>query len=82
MSSALSHQIGGDHYVNYPIQPIEYIHANKLGFIEGCVVKYVTRWKEKNGILDLQKAIQCLEILIELENKRNEPTVPTAYISM
>ena len=39
MSSALSHQIGGDHYVNYPIQPAEYNHANKIPFIEGCVIK-------------------------------------------
>jgi len=82
MNSALSHQIGGDHYVNYPIQPAEYNFVNKIPFIEGNVIKYVTRWRNKNGILDLQKAIHCLELLIELENKKNEQVVPTAYISM
>ena len=41
--SALELQIGGDHYKDMPIQPVEYIHKNGLGFCEGAVVKYVTR---------------------------------------
>lgn len=82
MTSNLTRQIGGDHYVNLPIQPAEYNYKNKIPFIEGSVIKYVTRWRNKNGILDLQKAIHFLELLIELENKKNEQVVPTAYISM
>lgn len=64
--SALTKQVGGSHYKDKGIQPIIYIHANDLGFCEGNVVKYVTRWREKNGIADLKKAIHYLELLIEL----------------
>lgn len=66
-SSALDRQVGGDHYLKGRIQPIEFIQAQRLGFIEGSVVKYVTRWRNKNGIEDLKKARQYLDILIELE---------------
>lgn len=67
--SALDKQVGGGHYKDKPIQPVEYIHANKLGFCEGNVVKYLTRWREKNGLQDLYKAKHYLELLIELEQK-------------
>ena len=65
-TSALNKQVGGSHYRDKGIQPIIYIHANNLGFCEGNVVKYVTRWREKNGIADLEKAKHYLELLIEL----------------
>lgn len=64
--SALNKQVGGSHYKDKGIQPIIYIHANELGFCEGNVVKYVTRWRDKNGVADLRKAIHYLELLIEL----------------
>ena len=67
--SALDKQVGGSHYKDKGIQPIIYIHANELGFCEGNVVKYVTRWRDKNGVADLRKAIHYLELLIELEQK-------------
>lgn len=66
--SALSTQIGGQHYKDKAIQPVEFIHANHLGFCEGNVVKYVSRWRQKNGIADLEKAKHYLELLIELES--------------
>jgi hypothetical protein len=69
-TSALHRQEGGSHYKDCPIQPIEYINANNLGFSEGNVVKYVTRWKSKGGIADLRKAVHHLELLIELESKK------------
>lgn len=59
----LSTQVGGDHYKKLAIQPMEYAMKNKLGPCEFNVVKYVTRWQDKGGIEDLDKAIQCLEIL-------------------
>ena len=65
-TSALNRQVGGAHYRDKGIQPIIYIHANNLGFCEGNVVKYVTRWRDKNGVADLKKAIHYLELLIEL----------------
>lgn len=60
-------QIGGTHYTKLAIQPVEYIHKNRLGFIEGCVVKYVTRWRDKGGLEDLHKARHFIDLLIEME---------------
>jgi hypothetical protein len=67
---ALSKQEGGNHYKDLAIQPVEYIHANGLGYFEGNVVKYVTRWQIKNGIEDLRKARHYLNLLISLETAR------------
>jgi Protein of unknwon function (DUF3310) len=66
-TNALDTQIGGDHYRNLKIQPVEYIHANNLPFIEGCIVKYATRWREKGGVKDLEKIKHFVDLLIELE---------------
>lgn len=68
--SALDKQVGGSHYSDKAIQPVEYIHANNLGFFEGNVLKYITRWRDKGGVADLEKAKHYIEILIELQNSR------------
>jgi len=60
--------IGGEHYRQGGIQPIEYIHANSLSFCEGNVVKYITRWRHKDGLKDLEKAKHYIELLMELED--------------
>lgn len=70
VDSALTKQCGGDHYRAMAIQPIEFIHANGIPFAEGCVIKYVARWRAKNGIADLEKARHFLDLLIELEKKQ------------
>ena len=62
---ALDKQEGGGHYKDMAIQPIEYTLANKLGFCEGNVVKYISRYKNKNGIEDLKKAKHYIDLLIE-----------------
>jgi len=59
-------QYGGDHYKKKAIQPWDYIAANEIGYLEGNVIKYVSRWKDKNGLEDLLKAKHYLEKLIEL----------------
>ncbi len=64
---ATDKQVGGRHYKELKIQPIEYINTNKIGFIEGSVIKYVTRHRAKGGKQDIEKAIHLLQILIELE---------------
>jgi len=69
---ALDTQVGGGHYKDQKIQPIEYIHANKLPFIEGSVVKYITRWRDKGGVQDLEKIKHYIDLLIDLE-KTDEP---------
>ena len=66
-------QIGGTHYSNLAIEPIDFITANNLGFCEGNIVKYITRWKAKNGIEDLKKARWYIDFLIEsLENETDK----------
>ena len=64
---ANARQIGGNHYLFLAIQPWDYNLANGLGFIEGNIVKYITRWREKGGIDDLRKARHFLDKLIEWE---------------
>lgn len=65
--TALEKQEGGSHYKDFPIQPVEYIHANGIGYFEGNVIKYVSRWRSKGGIEDLKKAKHYIELLIDLE---------------
>ena len=67
---ALATQEGGNHYKELKIQPVEFIHANGIGYFEGNVIKYVTRWRAKNGIEDLKKARHYIDLLIELEGKK------------
>jgi len=67
--SALNVQVDGGHYKDLKIQPIEYIHANGIPFAEGCVIKYVSRWRNKGGVKDLEKAKHFIELLIELESR-------------
>jgi hypothetical protein len=70
MTGVNLHQVGGDHY-QLTIQPWDSIAANGLGFFEGNVVKYVTRWRAKGGVDDLRKARHYLDKLIELETLKN-----------
>ncbi len=72
--NALDKQVDGGHYKDMPIQPVEYIYANALGYFEGNVVKYVSRWRKKNGIADLEKAKHYIELLIQLENRSARKT--------
>jgi hypothetical protein len=60
-------QVGGLHYRLLAIQPTKFIYRNNLNFIEGNVIKYVCRHREKNGKDDLEKAIHYLQLLIEYE---------------
>ncbi len=68
-TSPLSDRVGGDHYKSLTIQPVEYIHKNGIGFCEGSVIKYVSRWRAKGGVEDLKKARHFLDLLIEMESK-------------
>lgn len=72
--SIKDYQIGGNHYKKEAIQPIEYIMSNNLDFCEGNVVKYITRWRHKNGLEDLQKARHYIDFLIErvLDDRNND----------
>ena len=67
--SAFKEQVGGGHYKDLAIQPAEFIHKNGIGYLEGAVIKYVSRWRNKNGLEDLKKARHYLDLLIEMETK-------------
>lgn len=71
-TAALTVQHGGNHYKKLAIQPVEYIMANNIPYMEGNVIKYITRWKDKGGVQDLNKAKHYIELLIENEEKNNE----------
>lgn len=67
LQKATDTQVGGDHYKSMPIQPVDFIHANKLGFFEGNIIKYVCRFRSKHGKEDLLKARHYIDLLLEKE---------------
>lgn len=68
-AGADARQVGGDHYKGKSIQPWDYIAGNDMGYLEGNVIKYVSRWKGKNGVQDLEKARHYLDKLIEMQRQ-------------
>lgn len=72
-ANPLDVQVGGGHYKDLKIQPIEYIHANNLGYCEANVVKYISRWKSKGGLQDLEKVKHYVDLLIKLEGLDDKP---------
>ena len=67
VETALNTQIGGEHYKKNAIQPVEFITKNKLGFLEGCIIKRICRYEDKNGREDLEKIKHEIDLLIELK---------------
>jgi hypothetical protein len=72
-ANPLDVQVGGGHYKDLKIQPIEYIHANNLGYCEANVVKYISRWRSKGGLQDLEKVKHYVDLLIKLEGMYDKP---------
>ena len=66
-SRATDVQVGGNHYKDFKIRPVEYISKNKLDFLEGNIIKYVSRHRNKNGAEDIRKIIHYAELILELE---------------
>jgi len=73
--SALDRQVGGDHYLGFPVQPAAYITLNRLGWLQGCVVKRISRYDKPTGkgLEDLEKIIHEVEMIIEIEGWRETP---------
>lgn len=69
-STVNADQVGGSHYKHAKIQPWDYIDANGIPFLEGSTIKYISRWREKDGIQDLKKAIHFIQKRIELEESK------------
>lgn len=57
---AIESQIGGEHYKNMKFQPIQLITSLKCSFIQGCIIKYITRYKYKNGAEDIKNVFIML----------------------
>jgi hypothetical protein len=74
MTKANEKQIGGDHYKS-SIQHWDYVIANDLDYFQAQITKYVTRWRKKGGIKDLEKALHFLEKYIEVEKMKSSPTI-------
>ena len=80
--SPLSYQVGGNHYKDFAIQPVEFIHKNSLSFIEGCIVKYVCRWVKLKNKRDLEKAKHYIDILLEFEEENDEEELDEHYLKV
>ena len=77
--NAKAQQVGGGNYKDCAIQPAEYATANGFGYCESLALRYITRHKKKNGRQDIEKAIHCLQLLIEMEYPeapRHQPNKP------
>lgn len=63
----LQSQVGGSHYKDLKIQPVEYIHANGFDFLTGNIIKYASRHRNKNGAEDVRKIIHYAELILKLD---------------
>lgn len=77
--SALDKQVGGKHYAGMAIQPMEYSMLNKLDACQHTAIKYITRFREKGGLEDLDKAIHCIEMLKEFYRNEQESKEPLEF---
>jgi hypothetical protein len=64
--SSLDRQVGGNHYKGLNIQPLEFITQNNIAYMEGNVIKYITRHASKNGAADVEKALHYCQLILEL----------------
>jgi hypothetical protein len=76
MSEANQKQIGGDHYKGRPVEPWDFIEEHDIPFLEACAIKYLTRWKNKGGLADLDKAVHFMEKVLEIKIEKPERTGP------
>lgn len=67
VTSSLNTQVGGEHYKKNKIQPIEFIYANNIPFMEANCIKYLCRHKDKNGAQDIRKVIHYCQLILKLE---------------
>jgi hypothetical protein len=65
--SALDTQVGGDHYKQMKIQPVEFICENNIPYCEANVIKYISRHRNKNGAQDVRKAIHYCEMILKMQ---------------
>ena len=74
--SALDRQVGGEHYKNLKIQPAEFAMANNLNYCQVLILRYMMRYRDKNGAEDIDKGIHAFELLRELEYPEENNSSP------
>lgn len=79
MENALTKQVGGEHYKSMVMQPLELITLIKCSFIQGCIIKYISRYKAKNGKQDIEKCIHYAQLAIQLNDKRRCKDATVSY---
>lgn len=79
MTDALNKEIGGSHYKRFKYQPIEFIMKYKLNFIEGNIFKYLCRYKFKDGVKDLEKAMHYCELWDKFTGYRDPTSDASVY---
>lgn len=60
--NALNRQVGGTHYQTSGVQHVTFCQRNRVPWAESCAIKYLMRWRKKNGLQDLEKALHYLEL--------------------
>lgn len=80
-TNPLDTQVGGDHYKSMPIQPMEFSMLNELDACQHTVIKYVTRFRDKGGVQDLEKAKHVIDMLIEFETRKAAVAVVPAKVT-
>lgn len=81
-TSALGSQVGGDHYLKRGLQPVEFWAANKWDGFAASILKYVTRWRDKSGVTDLEKALHFGQLRMELGGGGARPAYNPRRIAM
>lgn len=77
--NSLQTQVGGDHYKKYKVQPLEFAEKIGLSPIMFCVFKYLVRYKDKNKVEDLKKALHCIDVFVECGKEKNL-CIETSYL--
>lgn len=73
----IDQQVGGDHYRHLPIQPVVFLHANHIPFLEGSAIKYLCRHQAKGKAEDIRKAIHYCELILQLEYGEPQSATPS-----
>jgi hypothetical protein len=78
--SSLTTQVGGSHYKEFAIQPVEFCYVNNIPYLEATAIKYLCRWRLKGGVQDLEKAKHFIDLLIDLEDKYKDSIDTEDYV--
>ena len=82
MNNSLQKQVGGRHYKDFTIQPVELFAATRWDYFQSSIARYILRYKNKNGIEDLEKAIHIAHLASDLSVEEKRSMENIRYIEM